>query len=672
MSLLFPPEHERASSVEGGVLSPRSRQVQSLWAAGVGQAQREDAGDLSPTGGLAPSSPSKADLTHATSSPNLEEQQQQRQRFFDAEVLRYGDEVRLWACSEYALAALSSFTEPPTKGDLKAGGYVGVYFKGKKRKSRTGQQPLAAVPPIGPQADGVMFESRFRCVDPKGLRTEGDPVRLGDEVLLVDGDGHVWNTSTAGVVGYLTMRLRGERGELRVRFARDLSSVNFKGGRCYANDHAGWHSEGEYGDDSAANGSHHHPHNNNFDPSSSQQSYSAAYGGYGGESPGGPVDKQPTFASSPHLSQLHSSASSASLTAGAAVAPPAGGTATTTTTSTTTNPPLPHHHPSQSQSQSQRDQSRDESSPSPSLAVAEHQRLPSSSQQTSPRSIRKSVRLKSASRSHANLKQLDAPLVRFGDALWLVSCPRHDETHPGAGRNMRKEHVLTNFKRETSSTLGGYLTVDPRGYATQFVVSRAPPTIDKVCVAGASHYNLPWGTVVPFEVDPLVEGSKKLSLSLSNGGVAELDDLGRHAKDHRVKSRWGSLLDLDEPAENHAAGAGVLVSKFWLRLSSSTSTGMGSVLVEAAAVFRSSSSSSSNDNFGGGGGDTSGGALGSAAAAAAASSRQRTGTPVLPGTAAAGAKASSLLSGSSSSEEGGKLVVGAEPAPAPAPPADVT
>ena len=77
--------------------------------------------------------------------------------------------------------------------------------------------------------------------------------------------------------------------------------------------------------------------------------------------------------------------------------------------------------------------------------------------------------------------------VRYGDALHLVTCPvsGNDPTH--TGRGLRKPHVLTCFKKETSSLLGGYLTIDPRGCALQVVVERPPPELDVVIVGGEKH-----------------------------------------------------------------------------------------------------------------------------------------------------------------------------------------
>ena len=203
----------------------------------------------------------------------------------DPDVLYFGDELRLWAVSEYAVARQARDGSSNT-ADL--GGYVGVYFKGRKRRARTGagkardapdfkgselgrfplvladfwtsdhrsersrrvdalfgtrargtrtskpnrpfpaqartgQQPLACVPPVGDDAPGDFVEAAFRVVDPRGLKAESHAVKIGDEVLLVDRDNHAWNTSTSGVVGYLAPRLRGERGETRVKFSRDIS-----------------------------------------------------------------------------------------------------------------------------------------------------------------------------------------------------------------------------------------------------------------------------------------------------------------------------------------------------------------------------------------------------------------------------------------------------------------
>ena len=153
----------------------------------------------------------------------------------DPEVLCFGDELRLWAVSEYAVAAQTQRPPRPQRrrstSDLSSkmtsadvGGYVGTFFKDRKRRARTGRQPLACVPPIGEDAGGGFVESAFRCVDPRGLKRDGQPVRIGDALILQDREGHVWNSTVSGVVGYLAPRLRGERGETRIRFADDVQT----------------------------------------------------------------------------------------------------------------------------------------------------------------------------------------------------------------------------------------------------------------------------------------------------------------------------------------------------------------------------------------------------------------------------------------------------------------
>ncbi|KAK7248969.1 phosphatidylinositol transfer protein [Aureococcus anophagefferens] len=292
----------------------------------------------------------------------------------DPDVLYFGDELRLWAVSEYAVARQA---RDGSSNNADLGGYVGVYFKGRKRRARTGagrgrdapdfkgselgrfplartgQQPLACVPPVGDDAPGDFVEAAFRVVDPRGLKAESHAVKIGDEVLLVDRDNHAWNTSTSGVVGYLAPRLRGERGETRVKFSRDISQF------------------------------------------------------------------------------LRGSAA------------------------------------------------LDESAKPPP----------------------------------------QRPPVRYGDSLWLVTCPPSagDASHPGGGRRRRKEHVLTNFKKDTSALLGGYLTIDPRGFPLQFSLERPPPALESVVVGSDHHYRVGWGQTVPFS------RASTVSLSLSSGASAACD-----------------------------------------------------------------------------------------------------------------------------------------------------
>lgn len=346
----------------------------------------------------------------------------------DPDVLYYGDELRLYATSEYALAAAYAPQQ-------QTGGYVGLYFKLRRRKSRTGQQPLVCLPPMGPGADGEFSESLFRCIDPNGHKTTNDPVKLDDELLLVDADGHVWNTSTPGVVEYLTMRLRGERGEMRVRFTRDLSSVPYLG-----------RSRTTPEEDDAS-----------------------------------PVERQQ---SSPRAGMSR-----------------------------------PKSH----------------------------------------------GRLRHSPKSMDNLQDAaDRPNVRYGDSVWLVSCPaQHEKNHPGATRNMRREHVLTNYKRETSSLLGGYVTVDPKGFALHFIVSRAAPYIDSLVIGDSTWFSLPWGRPVCFE---LRGDNCSLVIDVSSGARATIDDLT--AGDTFGNSKF--WLGLEVPAGTDQASGGA----------SADTASVGCVLVE--------------------------------------------------------------------------------------------
>ena len=280
----------------------------------------------------------------------------------DPDVLCFGDELRLWAVSEYAVQKQSDRPPKPqrtrsasdashamTSADV--GGYVGTFFKDRKRRARTGRQPLACVPPVGNDAGGGFVETAFTCVDPRGLKREGQPVRIGDVLILQSADGHVWNSMVSGVVGYLAPRLRGERGETRVRFADDVKSTR------------------SFGD-----------------------------------------------------------------------------------------------------------------------------------------------------------KPESGRAVRFGDSLNLVTCPANsnDPTHPGRGGQSHKSHVLTCFKKETSSLLGGYLTIDPRGFALSFTVERPPPALDVVVVGSERHHRVAWGQAIPFS------GAAQVALRLSSSGSAAcaLGDLG--------------------------------------------------------------------------------------------------------------------------------------------------
>ena len=120
-------------------------------------------------------------------------------------AVRFGDAIRLYTVSRYATPH-----EP--------GGYVGYYLQGRHRSAKsasvleesdpiggaTRRPPkqtqkrskgrlLVAVPPLGDEHLESFTESCFEVVDPTGTKKEGDLLRYGDEVVLLDDQGMVWN-----------------------------------------------------------------------------------------------------------------------------------------------------------------------------------------------------------------------------------------------------------------------------------------------------------------------------------------------------------------------------------------------------------------------------------------------------------------------------------------------
>lgn len=146
-------------------------------------------------------------------------------------TLKYGDEIRLFARSNYLKKPKPAWLSPEegenaaptadlgwTAEELK-GGYIGVYTK-------PDGTPRVMVPPLGHQAKGSFVESYFR-VEPAmdGMRENavGRNVSFGDSVVLIDGDGLVWNNKTGGLFGdgYLQPKPRGTPGEVFVCFAKN-------------------------------------------------------------------------------------------------------------------------------------------------------------------------------------------------------------------------------------------------------------------------------------------------------------------------------------------------------------------------------------------------------------------------------------------------------------------
>lgn len=80
-----------------------------------------------------------------------------------------------------------------------------------------------AVPPVGSKHQHLFMESCFEVVDPTGLHREGEVLRYGDEVALLDDQRMIWN-NVQGHFGGLGPRLPGARGEMRLKMRRLNSS----------------------------------------------------------------------------------------------------------------------------------------------------------------------------------------------------------------------------------------------------------------------------------------------------------------------------------------------------------------------------------------------------------------------------------------------------------------
>jgi len=83
---------------------------------------------------------------------------------------------------------------------------------------------MVAVPPMGPEQQHLFAESSFEVVDPSGTKKEGDLLRYGDEVVLVDDQKMVWNNAQ-GEVGGIGPKVPGSRGEMHISFRRLQASL---------------------------------------------------------------------------------------------------------------------------------------------------------------------------------------------------------------------------------------------------------------------------------------------------------------------------------------------------------------------------------------------------------------------------------------------------------------
>ena len=123
-------------------------------------------------------------------------------------AVRFGDAIRLYTVSRYVDAS-----EP--------GGYIGYYLHGgdhgsssssssssssytpgsgggggagvDKPSNKSRGRLLVAVPPLGDANNELFTESCFEVVDPSGAKKEGELLRYGDEVVLLDDHRMVWN-----------------------------------------------------------------------------------------------------------------------------------------------------------------------------------------------------------------------------------------------------------------------------------------------------------------------------------------------------------------------------------------------------------------------------------------------------------------------------------------------
>ena len=139
----------------------------------------------------------------------------------DDSIVRYGDEIRLFAKSHYLL------DKPNVEG-----GYVGYYFRSRKgAKGEEGlilngkETQLAILAPAGSDKEYLYHESHFHIVDPNGVKQDGDIVRYGEEFVLVDRNNMTWNHNAGGLTNYLGFRNVGLPGELCMKFRQRLADA---------------------------------------------------------------------------------------------------------------------------------------------------------------------------------------------------------------------------------------------------------------------------------------------------------------------------------------------------------------------------------------------------------------------------------------------------------------
>lgn len=126
--------------------------------------------------------------------------------------VRYGDYIRLWGYSTYSNKA----------------GYVGYLRRTTKKRNSVGKGELFVLPPVPSSPSSIFHESCFKIVDPQSEKEDGDVLRFGEEISLVDDRGMVWNNKDGRLHGRLGPSLFGNGGHMQLKFLKkiDPSSEN--------------------------------------------------------------------------------------------------------------------------------------------------------------------------------------------------------------------------------------------------------------------------------------------------------------------------------------------------------------------------------------------------------------------------------------------------------------
>eukprot|EP00615_Pteridomonas_danica_P002364 CAMPEP_0114333802 /NCGR_PEP_ID=MMETSP0101-20121206/3986_1 /TAXON_ID=38822 ORGANISM="Pteridomonas danica, Strain PT" /NCGR_SAMPLE_ID=MMETSP0101 /ASSEMBLY_ACC=CAM_ASM_000211 /LENGTH=489 /DNA_ID=CAMNT_0001464919 /DNA_START=13 /DNA_END=1479 /DNA_ORIENTATION=- len=127
-------------------------------------------------------------------------------------TVRYGDTIRLYSKSQYV------------QGGVNSGGYVGYYCKARNNRLGSNRRngPYVAIPPFDATKQHLFMPSCFQVVDPRSLKKDGDELLYGEEVMLVDDQGMVWN-NCMGPISYLGPKPRGSNGQMNLRFVQELN-----------------------------------------------------------------------------------------------------------------------------------------------------------------------------------------------------------------------------------------------------------------------------------------------------------------------------------------------------------------------------------------------------------------------------------------------------------------